>query len=200
MRIGINVTDRILKRIKELDPGANVSQICRQAVVARCATLERATERVASDGTDEQVVRLSEGQLIEPDWVGYALDDARDWVNTTSPDKWARFFSLYDSLKSTGRDVAGSGRTYPFEVTQGFWKRISDKETSEWFEQQYDANPSFNAHAKAEDEHTRAWLGYVNEVRRKQSQYVAERDERERAERERAWKARPEPEVPPQLR
>ena len=200
MRIGINVPDRVLNRIKALDPEVNVSKMCREALEDCCAVLERARARVASDGVDEQVMRLSEGQLIEPDWVGYALDDARDWVNTTSPDKWARFFSLYDSLKSTGRDVAGSGRTYPFEVTQGFWKRISDKETSEWFEQQYDANPSFNAHAKAEDEHTRAWLGYVNEVRRKQLQHIDDEWKRVMAEREKAWAARPEPELPPQLR
>ena len=200
MRIGINVPERVRNQIKKLDPDVNVSKMCCQALEDYCAVLERATERVASDGAEAQVARLSEGQLIEPDWVGYALDDARDWVNTTSPDKWARFFSLYDSLKSTGRDVAGSGRTYPFEVTQGFWKRISDKETSEWFEQQYDANPSFNAHAKAEDEHTRAWLGYVNEVRRKQLQHIDDEWKRVMAEREKAWAARPEPELPPQLR
>ena len=72
--------------------------------------------------------------------------------------------------------------------------------STEWFDQQYPANSAVNHFTKARDEYTRAWLGYVNEVRRKQLQYVAERDERERAERERAWKARPEPEVPPQLR
>ena len=141
------------------------------------------------------------GNSIEPDWVGYALDDARDWVNAISPRGWSSFFRFYDSLKSAGKDVDGLGRASPSIMVAGeFWTRSSEMRSTEWFDQQYPANPAVNHFAKARDEYTRAWFGYVNEVRRKQSQYVAERDERERAERERAWKARPEPEVPPQLR
>ena len=113
MRIGINVPDRVLNRIKALDPEVNVSKMCREALEDCCAVLERARARVASDGVLEQVVRLSEGQLIEPDWVGYALDDARDWVNAISPRGWSSFFRFYDSLKSAGKDVAWVGPRLP---------------------------------------------------------------------------------------
>ena len=199
MRIGINVPERVRNQIKKLDPDVNVSKMCCQALEDYCAVLERARARVASDGVLEQVVRLSEGQLIEPDWVGYALDDAQDWVRAIDPDRWTRFFDLYGSPKSRGKDVAWSPDP-PSEVTRWFWKRSFDKENSEWFEHQYEANSSFNAHAKAEDEYAHAWLGYVNEVRRKQLQHIDDEWKRVMAEREKAWAARPAPEVPPQLR
>ena len=92
MRIGINVPDRVLNRIKALDPEVNVSKMCRQALEDYCAVLERARERVASDGVHEQVVRCPKGNSIEPDWVGYALDDARDWVNAIDPAWDGQFF------------------------------------------------------------------------------------------------------------
>ena len=201
MRIGINVPDRVLNRIKALDPEVNVSKMCRQALGDYCAVLERARARVASDGVDEQVMRWSERRHEEPDWVGYALDDARDWVNAISLRGWSSFFRFYDSLKSTGKDEDGLGRASQSIMVAGeFWTRSSEMRSTQWFDQQYPANPAVNHFTKARDEYTRAWFGYVNEVRRKQLQYVAERAERERAERERARSARPEPEVPPQLR
>ena len=201
MRIGINVPERVRNQIKKLDPDVNVSKMCCQALEDYCAVLERATERVASDGTDEQVVRLSEGRLDEPDWAGYALDDVRDWVNQIDPETWDEFFELYESLKSKGEDVTWLPGSYCWmEGMEDKHFFAHSAKHSEWFFQQAKRNRDPRALTKARDEYTRAWLGYVTEVRRKQLQYVAERDERERAERERAWKARPEPEVPPQLR
>ena len=201
MRIGINVPDRVLNRIKALDPEVNVSKMCRRALEDYCAVLERARERVASDGVHEQVVLLSQGQLDEPDWVAYALDDARDWVNAISPRGWSSFFRFYDSLKSAGKDVDGLGRASPSIMVAGeFWTRSSEMRSTEWFDQQYPANPAVNHFTKARDEYTRAWFGYVNEVRRKQLQHIDDEWKRVTAEREKAWAARPKPEVPPQLR
>ena len=203
MRIGINVPSELLDRIKALGNKVNVSRMCRQALEDYCAVLERARARFEADDLDELdelVAQLSEAHLDEPDWVGFALDDARKWVHGVSSNYWEKSFTYYDGLKSTGKDIAESRRAspFPFEWSDTFWTRR--KENAEWLDQQYVVHSDVTSFSKAEDKYARAWLGYVYEVRRKQLQYVAERDERERAEREGAWKARPEPEVPPQLR
>ncbi len=201
MRIGINVPERVRNQIKKLDPDVNVSKMCCQALEDYCAVLERATERVASDGVHEQVVLLSQERLIEPDWAGYALDDVRDWVNQIDPETWDEFFELYESRKSKGEDVTWLPESYCWmEGMEDKHFFAHSAKHSEWFFQQAKRNRDPRALAKARDEYARAWLGYVNEVRRKQLQHVDDEWKRVMAEREKAWAARPEPEVPPQLR
>ena len=205
MRIGINVPERVRNQIKKLDPDVNVSKMCCQALEDYCAVLERARARFEADDLgelDELVAQLSEAHLDEPDWVGFALDDARDWVHVVSSHYWEKSFRYYDSLKSTGKDVAELRRVspFPFEWWHTFSERRFDKKNAEWLDQQYVVNSDVTSFSKAEDKYSRAWLGYVYEVRRKQLQYIAERDKRRMAERGKAGAARPEPELPPQLR
>jgi hypothetical protein len=197
MRLGINVPDQIIRRMKELDPEVNVSQVCRDAMQAHCDTLERIRGRVAEDGMKDHVRRFSEGQLDEPDWVGYALDDARDWVNAVPRDEWDEFFHRHDILTSRGEDVTWLTGAFFQEGVKCFTLRFS--ENSEWFRQEHKANRNSDFFKRAQEEYVRVWLAYVEEVHRMQEQYFAERLQDLMVERERAWAARPGPEVPPSL-
>ncbi len=197
MRIGINVPDKVIRQIKQLDPEVNVSRICREAIESYCASLERIPARVAGDGMDEQVTRLSQERLAEPDWVGHALDDARDWVKAIDPDEWDEFFNLYESGKSRGEDVTWLHDAFSRVECKGFFERFGDN--VEWFQREYKINRNSNAHPKAEAVYTRAWFGYVNEVRRQQQQHIADRYKIRTTDMEKARAARPEPELPQQL-
>ena len=152
----------------------------------------------------DRLARFVKGRTIEPDWVAYALDDARDWMRTVTPEEWEMFIYQSDFLRKKGRDEAemvdiwsgggnDRGLTYRMYVMG---------ESSEWFE--YKLEEQFESgrpdpHVKAREEYSRAWLGYVHEVRRKLENHHKEEYDRVMAERAKYRQSRPDPEVPQQL-
>ena len=60
MRIGVNIPNELMNRVKEIRPPVNVSQVCREALEERAMTHDRVLSQVASDGVDDQVFRLAE--------------------------------------------------------------------------------------------------------------------------------------------
>ena len=201
MRLGINIPDKLIKRIKELDPGVNISQVCRETLKSHCRALERINNWIDDydDEVEEQVMRLSQEPPVEPDWVGYGLEAARDWVRVVEPRVWQYFWHSHDGFKAEG-DPTPLIAFYSGSGVNSFHARFMEHES--WFRPPL-ARPTEgdrrDAFDKAREDYHRAWLGYVNEVRRKQLQYYEERRNRVLAEREEALKALPEPEVPPQL-
>ena len=207
MRIGINVPNELLKRAKEIRPQVNVSKVCREALEHRVEIAERAKAQAIDDGLDEHVTRLAQfakAPPIEPDWEAYALDDARDWVRTVTPEDWKMFIYQSDFLRAKGREEAdmvdvwsGSGGdrglTYRLYVMS---------ESTEWFEYQFEEqfeSGGPDPHVKAREEYCRAWLGYVHEARRKLEKLHKEEYDRVMAERKKYRQSRPHPELPQQL-
>ena len=91
MRIGVNIPDELLQRVRVLRPEVNVSQICRQALEDRAALAERVKAQVEGDGMGTHIQRFlgpNYAPLPEPDWVGHAMDDARSWVESVDPSEW----------------------------------------------------------------------------------------------------------------
>ena len=109
MRIGINVPDELLKELKQVRPEVNVSQVCREALANRVEVARRAADRAIGDGVDEHVQRLDRSATkppIEPDWEAYALDDARAWVRTVTPETLGAVYlsGRFPSKRAPGRD------------------------------------------------------------------------------------------------
>lgn len=211
MRIGINVPNDLLNRVKFLQPEVNVSQVCREALTKLADNHKLALERVGSDGTVERVIGFVDDEdlpLLEPDWVGYALDDARDWVSKVTPEGWDIFLDMYDFLERKGRtdfEVLAS-RCYAPKGVKTFHHRESENE--EWFLQMadyvWDNDLDCNVHQEAEKAYATAWLSYLDEVRRQYFAYRKAKCEKALAEWEQekaeAMRSRPAPELPPQLR
>ena len=205
MRIGITVPDELLRRVKGTWPPVNVSQVCRDALEHCAETSDRAKAQAISDGVDEHVIRLATSlkmPVIEPDWAGYALEHARDWVRTVTPEKWQQFIYQSDHLRTKGRDEA--------EMV-GIWSQDEDGrgllqcllEHNEWFECQlelsFESDAVTDPYDKAREEYSRAWLGYVYEVRRSLEEHHKVERERVMAERTQYRRSRKAPELPPQL-
>ena len=205
MRIGINVPNELLKQVKQLSPEVNVSQVCREALQHRVEVTQRAAAQAISDGVDEHVERLDQSVArppMEPDWEAYALDDARIWASTVTPELWERFVYQADFLRKEGRDeiemvdIWSSGKG-----VEGFSRRLHDNR--EWFiaqhELDFESGVNRNLHEKAKREYGRAWLGYVHEVRRLLEKRRKEEYDRVMAERAEYRRSRPKPELPAEL-
>ena len=205
MRIGINVPDELLRQVKEIRPEVNVSQVCREALEHIVDVAQKAVAQAISDNVEQHVGTLArsvESTVVEPDWVAYALEDAREWVAKLTPDYWERFIDELDFRRENGReeDFAAS-QGFPSEGIKCFNDRM--RENQEWFLSQYpsriQSGIKVNPLEKAHKEYARAWLGYVYEVRRLLEKRHKDEYDRVMTERAAYRQARPGPEVPSQL-
>ena len=205
MRLGITVPDELLKEVKQIRPEVNVSRVCREALEQRVEVARRAAAQAVSDGVHEHVGRLdqlSTKQPIEPDWEGYALDAARAWINSVTPEDWERFIYQADFLRRQGRDET--------EMV-GIWSHgdgvvgleLCLDENKEWFISQYELDfelgTNSNPRDKAVREYGRAWIGYVTEARRLLEKHRKDEYDRVMAERAKHLRSRPDPDLPSQL-
>ena len=206
MRIGINVPDKIIKLIKKLDPDANISQICREALSSHTAALERAGTEITDEDMDDIIEHLEQSASypqIEPDWADYAWQDAQDWIKTITPHDWHYFLYRYDHYKENTRELYIHAQFYGLHSrreVRNFTDRSMENENWFWSQAVIGGNAARQkAFEKAENDYIRTWLAYVNEVRRKCLQHRAEKNGEVLADREKARLSRPEPELPVQL-
>ena len=205
MRIGINVPDELLRRVKEIRPQVSVSQVCRQALERYVEIAEMAKAQAIADDVDEDVDRLAQSvkaPVVEPDWVTYALEDARDWIGKVTPEEWEFFIHQSDVLGKQGRDEAEMVDIWSQSGNDnGLPHRLHENRA--WFEYQFEerleAGDSPDLHDKARDEYSRVWLGYVHEVRRRLESHYKDEYDRVMAERAKHRKSLQDPELPPQL-
>lgn len=205
MRIGINVPNELLKQVKENFPTVNVSQFFREALQERIKEKQRVQERVRADGVDEKIDQLARetGLPPEPDWVGLALDDAAAWITNVTPEGWDEFVELVDEL----REEEASNELYVGvwsmqNGAKGLMKQMNDYEDQLLRALAPRSLVSAARHdfwQRGRREYTRAWLGYMYEVRRLIEQRRKEEYERIRAEYDAVMRARRQPDVPEQL-
>ena len=205
MRIGINVPDELLKQVKQVRPEVNVSQVCREALADRVELARRAAARAVSDGVATHVQRLDRSVAkppTEPDWEVYALDDARAWVRSVTPEAWERFIYQADVLGREGRDETEMVSLWSHgDGVVGFERRLD--ENTGWLIREHEidleSGANSNPRERAAREYGRAWLGYAYEVRRLVDKRRKDEYDRVMAERAEYRRSRPDPELPSQL-
>ncbi len=201
MRLGINVPNELLKRVKAIRPEVNVSQICRDALEEQARRAERVAEQVVMDGVEEDLARISESNLfplIEPDWEGLALADARHWIAEATTEHWDRYLEIRRFLEDRGRDdETWFADVHGIDTVKRFPHRR--KENEEWLYAQYEIDPDSHSITEAKSRYERTFVSYLEEVRRMWEKQRKERHDKVIAERKEKIRELGKPEVPPQL-
>ncbi len=192
MRIRINVPNELVERVRQANPDANLSQLCRVALEEYAARSERAQEYALANYEEMQdvarrLVEEDELPLIPPDWTGYALEDARDWVRTVSKDEWEKFFGIYDILLEREGEDANSfadlaGRP---EGVKGFRDRWHENEGLFILLMDRNIEVPQTEYRKIYND---TWVGYALKARRVYLELVSAERERVMDERRAAWK------------
>ena len=199
--MGINVPDDLLKRVKSLDPAINISRVCREALANHATNQERAAERLAQDGAAlERIAELANALPVEPDWVGYALTDAENWLLEVSPDDWDELWELYDQDERDGKDLTTVVNIFAHRY--GNRKDFSDRwdeNLSTWGEHRANRRRYAELYAAAEKSYKGARLAYMKEARRKQREYFEAEYHRVKVTRDKANQAAFDPQLPPQI-
>ena len=201
MRIGINVPNELLKRVKAIRPEVNVSQICRDALEEYVRKADHVAAQVAGDGIEVHLARIDESNLFpltEPDWEGLALEDARGWVAKSTPEDWDRYLGVRSFLERNGReDETWFADVHGIDEVKRFPHR--EEEHREWLLAQYEIDPDSRAITEARNRYERTFIAYLEEVRRLWEKQRKERRERIVAERKERIQALGKPELPPRL-
>ena len=200
MRIGINVPNDLLNRVKTLQPQVNISQVCREALTKLADNHDLAVERVARSGvTLERAAEFAERQPVEPNWVGYGLEDAATWVSKVSPDDWDEFWERYDEDQQDGMPlvlvVNCFALTYGGKDFSARWY----ENTASWSSHRANRYRYPELYDSAQKDYLAGWLGFVREVRRKQKEYFEVKYQEFQAEWDKANQARWNPQPPPQI-
>ena len=201
MRIGINLPNELLKRVKSIRPEVNVSQICRDALEEYARKADRVTAQVTYDGIEAHLARIGESDLFplaEPDWEGLALEDARDWLARATPEDWDSYLGIRSFLERNGReDETWFADVHGIDEVKRFPHR--EEEHREWLLVQYEIDPNSHAITEARNRYERTFIAYLEEVRHLWEKQQKERGEKIVSERKEGIQARGKPELPPQL-
>lgn len=200
MRIGINVPNDLLNRVKALQPQVNISQVCREALTKLADNHDLAVERVARSGiTLERAAEFAELQPVEPDWVGYGLEDAAAWVSKVSPEDWDDFWEMYDEDHQDGMPLSLAVNCFALRYGgKDFSDRWSEN-TANWGFQRANRYRYPELYDSAQKDYLSGWLAFVREVRRRQKEHFEVKYQELRAEWDRANQARWNPQPPPQI-
>ncbi len=93
MRVGINISNELMKRLEPLKPELNISQVCRDALTAKVEQYERMKAGLDDAETKAVVEGLwdREKELLSAivfDWEMLGYQDAAAWVKAASLENW----------------------------------------------------------------------------------------------------------------
>ena len=195
MRLGINVPNDLLDRVKSVRPEVNISQVCREALEQTASRHEFVMMWIESDEDDleeeaNRLAALEDPSLVEPDWLALALEDAREWIKGEHPKHWERILDDYSSYEKYGKRFLATyhGR---------FHERLH--ENWQWVQRQHFVIRNPNVYDECRQVYEESWLSYVFEVRRRCLELIDSKRAEIMREREVSLRARPAPEVPPHL-
>lgn len=209
MRIGINISKELHKRLEPLKPELNISQVCREALEAKAANHERMRANLDDPAVQQAIGRVWEQEkefraLIEMDWEQLGYEDAVAWVQAAS---WEDWDDLLDWI-----EYAKSGKMPQWEIfppvidgVNTICERRGELHNRTWMMEKRD--PEFRRwHLRQpfdpktdEREYMTAWLAYVTAVWELVQQRRTEYYDQLNAERAEARRNRPQPEAPAHL-
>lgn len=203
MRIGINISNGLHRRLKAIGEPINVSQVCRDAIESKVLEHEMSAARVDEDDLRVVIAEFAdEGeQWSDIDWREYGWTDARDWFKKVTREQYERL--VYDREVSLRQDRSPEEMLIlarwaaPIEGVLNFHHRFDRRR--DLLEKEYDRLNQWGLDgtpwSDAEHEYNTAWLQYFNVVHR-----LIEDTRKQRAEEKSRNRAQmPKPELPEQL-
>ncbi len=206
MRIGVNIPNELMRRLKPLKPGLNVSQVCRDALEAEVRNYENMRARLDDDDIQEAVSRITRREqefraVLDVNWEKLGYEDAADWVKVAEWHDWERLHHGREIRRKDDRQTwewqPHSGKVKDFDDRyREFFGRINQQ--SDDFLDWYEELGGFDLRS-AEQEYGNAWHAYTEAVWELICQKKEEYREARRKERLAERENRPAPEVPPHL-
>ena len=203
MRIGINISNGLHRRLKAITEPINVSEVCRDAIESVVLGHEGLAARVEEDDLGEFVAAFADDgeQWSDIDWRDHAWTDARDWFKKVDREEFERFVYFREfylggdrSPEEILRLVNMAGR---IDGVAGFYDRMRQHKDLE--EKEFDRMEQWGLggypRGDAEREYKAAWLAYFNVVYR----LIENKREQQTEEQLRSRAQFPKPELPEHL-
>ena len=206
MRIGINISNGLHRRLKAIGEPVNVSQVCRDAIENIVAQHEQLAARVDRDdlrGVTAAFATDDDEQWADIDWREYGWTDARDWFRKVTREQYERFIyerEFYLRQDRSSEEILTVAQWAPsIEGVLEFHHRFNQHEDLLDLDKEYDRLDRLGLggypRGNAEREYNTAWLEYFNVVHK----LIEEAREERMREKQRRRAQLPEPELPTHL-
>ena len=164
-RIGINVPDDLLARLRPFKKSLNVSEICRAALERQAEAYERAKKRLVIDDLGSLVERfLKERADLEVDWQSIGIEDAKVWFELAPYKKVKDLFYKLSFVGRKGMLQSPSLNIVPHvegvPIFDDRWTKY-DERTLEL----HDRESEQNNFSMAFDEYQLGWFSYQRTVK-----------------------------------
>ncbi len=205
MRIGINISNGLHRRLKAIGEPINVSKVCRDAIESKVLEHEMSAARVDEDDLSAVITEFAdEGeQWSDIDWREYGWTDARDWFKKVTSEQYERFVyekEVYLKTPRSPEEILTLARwTPPVEGVLNFHDRFVQHQDLLDLDKEYDRLDRLGLggypRGNAENEYNAAWLAYFNAVHK-----LIEDQRKQRAEEKFRNRAQmPRPDLPEHL-
>lgn len=212
MRIGVNIPNELMRRLKPLKPMLNVSQVCREAIASHVEKYENAISDLDGGVTKAALERVTSEELrrrsiLNVDWEAEGYEFAVMWVRAADWQDWNQWHSIQAHLERQGRpgwDIEPRLHGVSESRMEGFddrWHTFHElimsqsDEFLDWMDEN-SINPDWDV---AKREFGRAWITYLKAAWQRIQQRREEWYDARREERVAGRSNRPEPEIPDHL-
>lgn len=207
MRIGINISNGLHRRLKAIGEPVNVSQVCRDAIESIVLEHEELAARVEEDDLRTVITEFAdEGeQWSDIDWREYGWTDARDWFKKITREQYERF--IYDRGFYLRRDRSPEDVLWLVDLAShidgvaGFHQRMEehrdlhDKELDRLDDLGINWGMDEYPRGIAQREYNTAWLAYFNAVHK----LIEDKRKQQAEEKFRNRAQMPKPDLPEHL-
>lgn len=165
MRIGINIPNELIERLKPLKSTHNISEICREALKNYIESYENASQGKGGDEMTALANRLYQEfakKTPRVNWESIGRENARKWAEGASLQD---FEDVIHNITIHRRKGAEPGEFL------GHWRipegcRFEDAENKQkgWFDRQFELDERPNYYMIAKQDYNRGWVSYLTAV------------------------------------
>jgi hypothetical protein len=197
MRIGVNIPNELLERLKPLKSTHNISEICREALKNYIESYEKASQGKGGDDMAALANRLYQEyakKTPKVDWEAIGRENAKKWAEGASLQDIEDVIHNISIHRRRGLDPGeflGSWR-----IPEGCRFEDAQNKHEDWFDRQFELDERPNYYMVAKQDYNRGWVSYLTAV----WQMVRARIKADDAAWEKArQQSKPKPELPTNL-
>jgi hypothetical protein len=197
MRIGINIPNDLLERLKPLKATHNISDICREALKSYVESYEKASQGTGGDDMTAIANRLYQEynqKTPRVDWEAIGRENAKKWAegaNLQDFENVIHNITIHKRKSAEPGEFLGSWR-----IPEGCRFEDAQMKHEDWFDRQFELDERPNYYILAKQNYNKGWVSYLIAVwQMVRSRIKADDTTWERARQQ----SKPDPEIPAHL-
>jgi hypothetical protein len=165
MRIGINIPNELLERLKPLKSTHNISEICREALKNYIESYEKASQGTGGDDMTAIANRLYQEHTKKTprvDWEAIGRENAKKWAESASLQDFEDV--IHNITIHRGKGAEPGEFLGGWRIPEGCRFENAQQKHEDWFERQFELDERPNYYILAKQNYNTGWVTYLTAV------------------------------------